>query len=42
MKAVFNHFDTDSSGYITRENIKEALSKIGHNVTEEEIMEMIR
>jgi len=39
--ALFKHFDTDNSNYITQENIKEALSKIGQSVSEDQIQEMI-
>ena len=30
LKAVFNQFDTDGSGVITRQNIITAMQKIGH------------
>jgi calcium-dependent protein kinase len=35
--ALFKHFDTDNSGYISSENIKESLEKAGRSVTDEEV-----
>jgi len=31
--ALFNQFDTDGSGSITRANIVTAMNKIGHEIT---------
>tara|TARA_B110000305_G_C19026905_1_gene441921 strand:- start:193 stop:477 length:285 start_codon:yes stop_codon:yes gene_type:complete len=42
LRAIFNQFDTDSSGIITRENIAFAMSKIGHEITEEELDEVMK
>lgn len=33
LQAIFNQFDTDSSGHITAENIVTAMNKIGHDIT---------
>ena len=33
LAAIFNQFDTDNSGYISRENIVTALAKMGHEIT---------
>ena len=33
LHAVFNQFDTDGSGVITRQNIITAMQKIGHEIT---------
>ena len=41
LKAVFNQFDTDSSGKITRENIYLAMQKLGREVPMEEIESII-
>ena len=32
--AIFNQFDTDGSGTITQDNIINAMSKIGHDITQ--------
>ena len=39
---AFQFFDTDKSGFITAENLKEALAKVGKVVSEEEIQNMIK
>ena len=41
LKAVFNQFDTDSSGKITEENIFLAMQKLGREMDRKEIHEMI-
>ena len=33
LNAIFSQFDTDNSGYISRENIVTALTKMGHEIT---------
>ena len=33
MQAIFNQFDTDGSGVITKDNIITAMNKIGHSIT---------
>ena len=33
LQAIFNQFDTDSSGEITQQNIITAMNKIGHSIT---------
>jgi len=40
--AVFKHFDTDNTNFITHYNLKEAFAKIGRYVTKEQINEMIK
>ncbi len=40
--ALFKHFDTDNSGYITEENIEEAFAKAGKIITKEEIKDTIK
>lgn len=40
--ALFKHFDTDNSNYITRQNIKEALAKCGREITDLEVDEIIK
>ena len=37
LQAIFNQFDTDNSGYITQENIVTAMNKIGHNITQKDL-----
>ena len=37
LQAVFNQFDTDGSGVITKENIITAMNKIGHDITQQEL-----
>ena len=41
LKAVFNQFDTDSSGKITEENIYLAMQKLGREMDKAEIHDMI-
>jgi Ca2+-binding EF-hand superfamily protein len=33
LQAMFNQFDTDGSGVITKNNIITAMNKIGHDIT---------
>ena len=35
--ALFQQFDTDGSGNITAENIVSAMQKLGHEITQEEL-----
>ena len=42
LKAVFSQFDTDSSGKITGENIYLAMQKLGKEISQEEVAEMIK
>ena len=42
LRAIFNQFDTDSSGKITKENIGLAMQKLGKNIDEVEINQMIK
>ena len=42
MRAIFSQFDTNNNGYITEENIKNAMEKMGHNISEEEIKNIIK
>ena len=41
LRAVFNQFDTDSSGKITAENIFLAMQKLGKEINRQEIEDMI-
>lgn len=40
--ALFNEFDTDGSGNISPENIVTAMNKIGHQITQEELQEIMK
>ena len=40
--ALFKHFDTDDSGYITPENIREAMEKAGKKISDTEMKEVMR
>lgn len=42
LSAIFNQFDTDNSGYISRENIVTALAKMGHEITQAELDDAMR
>lgn len=42
IRGVFNHFDRDNSGFITADELRLALSKIGKTFRNEEIERMIR
>ena len=39
---LFLYFDTDNTGYISRENIKEVFEKKGRNISEAEIDEIMQ
>ena len=41
MQAIFQQFDTDNSGSITKENIYLAMQKLGQEISQQEIAEMI-
>jgi len=41
MQAIFQQFDTDSSGKITKDNIYFAMQKLGQEISHDEIEEMI-
>lgn len=41
MQTIFNQFDTDHSGNITHENIKFAMQKLGNQISDKDIEEMI-
>ena len=40
--AIFNQFDTDGSGYITRDNIVAAMNKIGRDINQSELDEIMK
>lgn len=42
LMALFNQFDTDGSGIITTENIVTAMNKIGHQITQYELNEIMK
>ena len=37
LEAIFNQFDTDSSGTITKDNIIMAMQKIGQEITQDDL-----
>lgn len=37
LDAIFKQFDTDDSGVITKDNIIAAMNKIGHQITQQEL-----
>lgn len=37
LKEIFLHFDVDDTNYISKENIKESMTKMGQELTPEEI-----
>ena len=39
---VFNEFDVDKNGHITREELLVVMQQLGQNPTDEELEEMIR
>lgn len=41
LRAIFNQFDTDGSGSITRQNIITAMNKIGRDITQEDLEEIM-
>ena len=41
LKSIFQQFDTDTSGNITRENVRIAMQKMGQDITEHEISEIM-
>ena len=38
---LYNQFDTDHSGSITKENIITAMAKVGHQLTQDELDEIM-
>jgi Ca2+-binding EF-hand superfamily protein len=42
LHAIFKQFDTDSSGFITVENISEAMQKFGIHISKEEIQDIMK
>ena len=41
LRAIFNQFDTDGSGVITKQNMVTAMNKIGRDITQEDIDEIM-
>jgi len=41
LQETFKYFDQGGKGYITRENLKEAMAKMGNNLSEIEVDDMI-
>ena len=39
---AFHHFDTDNSGYITENNLKECFRREGKHLSDEEVRAMIK
>lgn len=42
MEAIFRQFDIDGNNQITKENIKDAMQKMGNEITDEEIKEIMK
>ena len=42
IRVAFNQFDKDKSGFITANELKDVLSKMGRNYSKEEIANMIK
>lgn len=42
LEAIFRQFDIDGNNQITKENIKEAMTKMGREISDEEINEIMR
>lgn len=40
--AIFNQFDTDNSGFISGDNIVTALAKMGHEITQADLDEIMK
>lgn len=41
LQAIFNQFDIDNSGKITKENLKQAFSKYGREITDSDIDQIL-
>lgn len=39
---MFKHFDTDNSGVISMDNIREAMGKAGKHISKEELNEILK
>ena len=42
MNAIFAKFDVDATGEITVNNLKDAFTKLGHEITDQEIEEIFK
>ena len=42
LQEAFQVFDTDGNGYISASELKQVMSNLGENMTDEEINEMLR
>lgn len=42
LEAIFKQFDIDGNNMITKENIRDAMTKMGREISEEEINEIMR
>lgn len=42
LAAIFNQFDIDNTGKITKENLKQAFSKYGRNITDDDINDILQ
>lgn len=42
LKEVFSEFDKNSDGYISKEELNHAMLNFGHNISNEEIEQMIK
>ena len=42
LEAIFRQFDIDGNNQITKENIRDAMTKMGREISDEEINEIMR
>lgn len=42
LHALFKHFDTDNSGVISMDNIREAMGKAGKQISKEELSDILK
>lgn len=42
LRIVFQVFDQDNNGYITKDELRKAMEKLNHHVTDQEIDELMR
>lgn len=42
IRAAFRHFDKDNSGFITRDELRQALNKMGRHYSAQDIEHMVR
>lgn len=42
LEAIFRQFDIDGNDKITKQNIKDAMAKMGHEISDEELNDIMR